>query len=130
MSRDRDFLPPRLAESATASSMLPTLEQLLAMHWDPDGEIRRALAARPDGPDATRPRTLAQVAAEVAGILSSAGDEAQVGGYLKREELAVFGSLPDEALKTRRRERREFVRGALWRAVRGISRPGDLPSPR
>lgn len=107
--------------------MLATLEQVLAVHWDPNGEIRSALAARPDGPDLTRPRNLAQVAAEVAGILSSGGDETNVSGYLKREELSLFGSVQDDALKSRRRERREFVRGALWRAVREISRPGDLP---
>ena len=53
--------------------------------------------------------------------------EPEVSGYLKREELALFGSVQDEALKARRRERREFMRGALWCAVRGISRPGDLP---
>lgn len=110
--------------------MLATLEQLLAGHWDPDGVIRSALATRPEGPDWTRPRNLAQVAAEVAGILSGGGGESEVSGYLKREEFALFGSVQDEALKTRRRERREFVRGVLWRAVRGISRPGDSPGAR
>lgn len=110
--------------------MLATLEQLLAAHWDPDGVIRSAMATRPEEPDPTRPRSLAQVAAEVAGIISSGGGEPEVSGYLKREELALFGSVQDEVLKTRRRERREFVRGALWRAVRGISRPGDSPGAR
>jgi|GEM_PF-4458798 hypothetical protein len=128
MSRERDFLPPHLVAKASSPLTLATLEQLLAAHWDPDGEIRRRLAVRPDGPDPTRPRNLGQVAAEVAGILGSGGDELQVGGYLKREEFALFGSVDDETLKTSRRARREFVRGALWRAVRGISRPGDLRS--
>ncbi len=109
--------------------MLATLERLLALHWDPDGVIRSALATRPAGPDPTRPRKLADVAIEIAGILSSGGGEPEVSGYLKREELALFGPVADEGLKTRRRERREFVRGALWRAVRGILRPGDLPGP-
>ena len=109
--------------------MLATLERLLAEHWDPDQTIRGALAMRPLGPDATRPRDLGGVAAEVAGILSSGGSEADVSGYLKREELALFGVVTDEMLKALRRERREFVRGALWRAVRGIPRPGDLTGP-
>jgi hypothetical protein len=110
--------------------MLATLERLLAAHWDPDGVMRDALATRHTGRDPTRPRSLAQVATEVAGILSSGGGEREVSGYLKREELALFGPVADEDLKARRRERREFVRGALWRAVRGISRPGDLPGGR
>jgi hypothetical protein len=130
VSGDQDFLPPRLAEAATSPAMLATLEQLLAAHWDPDQVIRSALAVRPPGPDPTRPRSLAQVAAEVAGILASGGGEPEVSGYLKREELALFGPVQDEALRARRRERREFVRGALWRAVRGIPRAGDLPGPR
>jgi hypothetical protein len=99
--------------------MLATLERLLAVHWDPDGVIRAALAARPPGPDPTRPRSLSAVAIEIAGILSSGGGEPEVSGYLKREELALFGPVEDEQLKARRRERRELVRGALWRAVRG-----------
>ena len=127
MSRTQDVLPLHLAQAATAPPMLATLERLLALHWDPDGVIRSALATRPAGPDPTRPRKLADVALEVAGILSSGGGEPEVSGYLKREELALFGPVADEGLKTRRRERREFVRGALWRAVRGILRPGDLP---
>jgi hypothetical protein len=109
--------------------MLATLEQILVTHWDPDQVIRAARAVRPEGPDPTRPRSLAQVAAEVAGILSSGGGEPEVSGYLKREELAPFGSVQDVALKARRRERREFVRGALWRAVRRIPRPGDRAGP-
>ena len=67
------------------------------------------------------------MSAEVAGLLSSGANELDVSGYLKREELALFGPVQDEALKAQRRERREFVRGVLWRAVRGISRLGDLP---
>jgi hypothetical protein len=129
MSRDPDFLPLRLAEAATSAAMLATLEQLLATRWDPDRVIWVALAARSEGPDPTRPRSLAQAAAEVAGILASGGGEPEVSGYLKREELALFGPVHDETLKARRRERREFVRAALWRAVRGIPRPGDLPGP-
>jgi hypothetical protein len=105
--------------------MLATLERLLAVHWDPDGAIRAALATRPTHPDPTRPRNLAQVALEVAGILSSGGGEPDLSGYLKSEELALFGPVADEELKARRRERRELVRGVLWRAVR----PEPDPAP-
>ena len=91
MSRDQDFLPLPLAEAATSPGMLATLEGLLAVNWDPDGAIRAALAVRPDGPDPSRPRSLAQVAAEVAGMLSSGARESDVRGYLKREELPLFG---------------------------------------
>jgi hypothetical protein len=130
VSRNREVLPLELMQAVMSPPILATLERLLAVHWDPDGAIANALASRPTGPDPTRPRSLAQVAVEVGAIFSGGGGEPEVSGYLKREELALFGPVADEQLKARRRERREFVRGALWRAVRGIARPDDLPGTR
>jgi hypothetical protein len=127
VSRTPEYVPPALEAAAHTPPVLARLERLLIARWDPDGAIRAALADRPTHPDPTRPRTLAGVASEVAAILAAGGGEPDVSGYLKREELALFGPVADEALREARRVRREFVRGALWRAVRGISRPDDLP---
>jgi hypothetical protein len=121
-----DPLPQSLAVAAFAPETLALLERVLTAQWDPDGTVAVALARRPVSHDPTRPRSLADVAREVAGLLSAGGGEAEVGGYLKREELALFGPLPEGEAKERRRARRERVRESLWRAVRGISRPDDL----
>jgi hypothetical protein len=122
-----DPLPQHLALAAASPTMHARLERLLATHWDPAGTLARALSARPPGPDPTRPRSLGEVARDVAGLLAAGGTEADVGGYLRREELAVLGPPIDEAERDGRGARRGAARAALWRAVRGIPRPEDLP---
>ena len=122
-----DPLPQSLALAATQPAMLARLTELLSTHWDPDGRLAAALAARPEGPDPTRPRSLTDVARDVAGLLAAGAPEPDVGGYLRREEGAVLGAPATEAEAASRRTRRTRVRGALWRAVRGISRADELP---
>ena len=126
MSGHSEPLHERLAIDAFAPERLALVERILAVQWDPDGAIAAALAERPPSNDPTRPRSLGDVARDVAGILAAGGRAGEAGGYLKREELALFGPLPEGELKDRRRLRRERVRESLWRAVRGIARPDDL----
>jgi hypothetical protein len=118
MSYKNDPLPRSLADAAMEPPMLGKLVQILGEQWDSDGVIGAALATRALGNDPTRPRDLAAVAKEAAGILSSGGTQSDVSGYLKREELALFGPIDDDAVKTDRRQRRELVKAALWLAVR------------
>jgi hypothetical protein len=129
MSRSRDPFPIHHGRHALLPETLATAKQLLVTHWDPDGALRRMLATRPAGPDATRPRSLDDAAREACGILAAGGPEAQVSGYLKREELAVLGPPDGEAEQVARRERRQRAAIALWRLVRGIPHPSDWERP-
>ena len=128
MSHGTDPLPQGMAFAAGSPATLERLERALAAHWDPDGDLARALAARPDGPDPTRPRSLAEVARDVAGLLAAGATEADVGGYLRREERAVLPGDPTPDELALRHLRRDRVRAALWRVVRGIARADDLAS--
>ena len=125
MAYKSDPFPPRLGMSASSPATQAALVRVLELHWDPDGTIARALAARPEGRDPTRPRTLAEVARDAAGLLAAGGTETDVGGYLRREERAVLPEPASEAEATERRQRRERTRQALWRTVRGIARADD-----
>ncbi len=127
MSRAPASFPPYHGRAAFRPETLAHAERLLVARWDPDGTIARAMAARPEGPDPTRPRTMADAALEACGILAAGGPEAQVSGYLKREEMALLQEPADDAELVARRERRQRVAAALWRLVRGITEPGDSP---
>ena len=129
MAYKSDPFPPRLGMTAASPAMQAALVRVLETHWDPDGTIARALAARPEGRDPTRPRTLAEVARDAAGLLAAGGTESDVGGYLRREEWAVLPKPETEEEATARRQRRECTRQALWRTVRGIARPDDGAEP-
>ena len=129
MSRSRDKFPLYHGRAALLPETLRDAEQVLAAYWDPEGRLRRGLATRPEGHDPTRPRSLAEAAREACGILAAGGPEAEVSGYLKREELAVLGPPADEAEQITRRERRQRAALALWRLVRGIPHPSDWERP-
>ena len=125
MSRSGEHMPSYLGRAALAPETLVAGEELLALHWDPDGSLRRAMAVRPTMPDPTRPRTLADAGREACGVLAAGGPEADVSGYLRREEVALLAPPEDEAEQIERRERRQRAAIVLWRLVRGISLPSD-----
>jgi len=127
MSRSPTSFPPYHGRAAFQPETLGQAARLLAACWDPDGALARAMATRPEGPDPTRPRTMADAALESCGILAAGGPEAQVSGYLKREEMALLHEPADDAERVARRERRQGVALALWRLVRGIPHPSDGP---
>lgn len=111
--------PQYLGKAAGSAAVIAQVEALLARAWDPNGELVSA-ARLSDSRDHGRPRTLAEFAAAVCGILGAGGSEAEVSGYLRREEAALW-----ELPRTQGTER-AAIAGAAWRIVRGISRPEDL----
>ena len=127
MGHDLDPIPRPLGYEISSPRMRARLAGVLAAHWDATGALAAALAARPEGPDPTRPRSLDEVARDVAGLLAAGGTEAALSGYLRREEEAVLGPPADDAERQFRGSRRAFVRAALWRAARGLELPGDIP---
>lgn len=130
MSRPRDSHPPYHGRAALKPETLEAAERLLAIRWDPDGILRRAMASRPESPDPTRPRTLADAAREACGVLAAGGPETQVSGYLRREEVALLEPPADEQEQIQRRERRQSAALALWRLVRGIPHPSEGEGPK
>lgn len=120
MPHQSDPMPQALALAAGSPAMQAQLVAALARDWDPHGVVGAALAARPEAPDPTRPRSLADVARDVAGLLAAGGTESEVGGYLRREEVAVLPMPATAAEAELRRIRRDRVRVALWRLVRGL----------
>jgi hypothetical protein len=100
-------------------AILARVEALLARDWDADGAIVRA-AADAAPMDGARPRSLAAYAAAVCGILAAGGSEAEVMGYLRREEEYLVDQPRTEGTE------RAAIAGAAWRLVRGIPRAEDL----
>ena len=111
--------PEYLGRAAGSPLVIAQVEAVLARAWDPDGElVKAAMSVNPS--DHGRLRTLAEFAAAVCGMLGAGGSEAEVSGYLRREEEAVW----EEARTTG--DQRAAIAGAAWRIVRGIARPEDL----
>jgi hypothetical protein len=109
-------MPRYHARLAFEPAVLAEVAQLLATHWDWDGALVRG-AQQVETPDPWQPRSLDEYALAVCGILAAGGPEAQVMGYLRREEEKLLG-----AARTTGEERSELARAA-WRAVRGIALP-------
>lgn len=111
--------PAYHGRAAGAADVIAQVEALLARMWDPSGDlVRTAASANPL--DNGRPRTLAEFAAAVCGMLGAGGSEAEVRGYLRREELALWTEARSDG------QQRAAIAGAAWRIVRGIARPEDL----
>lgn len=105
--------------AAGRADILAQVETLLARAWDPRGELVDA-ARSVEVHDHGRPRTLADFALGICGILGAGGSEALVCGYLRREEEAIWQSPRTSG------EERAVIARAAWRIVRGIARPEDL----
>lgn len=97
---------------------------LLAAHWDPHGELARALAVRPTGRDPSRPTALIDAAREAWGIVAAGGSMQDVSSYLRREETAISRVVIDDVERELRAQRRFDAANALYRFIH------DLPEPR
>jgi hypothetical protein len=115
--------PPYFGRAAGSPDVLAAVEALLAAYWDPNGEWQRAVLALAPL-DGGRARTLSQHAAAICGLLGAGGSEAEVMGYLRREEEAVWPEARSAG------GLRAAIAGAAWRIVRGVARPEDLVASR
>ena len=113
------------ARLAFEPAVLAEVRDLLARYWDPDGVIAagaHALATR----DLAQARSIADYALAVSGMLAAGGSEADVSGFLRREEAKLLGE-PRSSGHTR-----VPLARACWRAVRGLAPavlPDDVPAP-
>ena len=101
---------------AVDPKVLAEIVENLRTHWDSDGVLLRAAVAKA-GSHPTRPRDYDAFATEIAGILGAGGSEAEVAGYLRREEERLLGVARSTG------PTRWPIAQAAWRAVRGISLP-------
>jgi hypothetical protein len=113
------------ARLAFDPAVVSEVRDLLACYWDPDGALAgaaRALETR----DLAQPRSIADYALAICGILAAGGAEADVSGFLRREEAKLLGE-PRSTGHTRMPLAR-----ACWRAVRGLTPAvlrADAPAP-
>lgn len=112
-------IPPFYGRAAFSPDVIRQVEAVLKRAWDANGELIRA-AEVADPHDYARPRTLTAYATAVCALLGAGGSEAQVCGYLRREEEALLGAARTIA------QERGAIAGAAWRIVRGVARPEDL----
>lgn len=116
--------PQYHARLAFEPDVVAEIAELLVRYWDPDGAVTgaaRALESR----DLAQPRSIADYALAVCGILAAGGTEADVSGFLRREETKVLGEP-----RSRGHTRMPLAR-ACWRAVRGLAPavlPADVPA--
>jgi hypothetical protein len=110
-------------KAAFDAGVVTKIATALQMQWDPDGLLLHA-AAHAQSDDHTLARTYHDFALAIAGLLAAGGSEAEVSGYLRREEERLLG----EARST------GAIRWPLarlaWRAVRGIDLPPGQEVPR
>jgi hypothetical protein len=92
--------------------VVAAIAAVLRTQWDSDGALARASVASKD--DQTLARTYDDFALAVAGILGAGGSEAEVAGYLRREEERLLGTARSTG------QIRWVIAQAAWRAVRGI----------
>jgi hypothetical protein len=92
------------------------IARVLRTVWDPDGVLGLA-ASTAAAKDSVEPGTHEEFALTIAGILGAGGSEAEVCGYLRREEERLTG-----AARSTGQLRWDIAQDA-WRAVRGISLP-------
>jgi hypothetical protein len=112
------------ARLAFEPAMLAQVTELLARYWDPDGVIAAAALAF-ETRDLAQARSIADYALAVCGMLAAGGSEADVSGFLRREEAKLLGE-PRSSGHTR-----VPLARACWRAVRGLAPaalPGDVPA--
>jgi hypothetical protein len=113
------------ARLAFDPAVVAEVRDLLACYWDPDGALAgaaRALETR----DLAQPRSIAEYALAICGILAAGGAEADVSGFLRHEEAKLLG-----AARTTGHTRMPLAR-ACWRAVRGLAPAllrADTPAP-
>jgi hypothetical protein len=110
-------LPFRITDELRSDpTMVAGIAQILRTSWDADGGLVRA-ASTASGGNPAQPRTYEGFALSIARILGAGGSEAEVSGYLRREEERLLGvaRLTGQA--------RWLIAQAAWRAVRGISPP-------
>src|ERR1700722_6174267 len=105
-------------KAAFDAAAVQTIAAALQAQWDADGELERAAVAH-GSVDETAPRTYADFALAIAGLLAAGGSEAEVSGYLRREEVRLLGA-PRSTGKVR-----WPIAKLAWRAVRGIGRGED-----
>jgi hypothetical protein len=112
--------PPYHGKAAFDAAVVATIAAALQKQWDPDGALLAA-AATLGSNDTTVPRTYSDFALAIAGLLAAGGTEAEVSGYLRREEERLLGAARSTG------KVRWPIATLAWRAVRGISRDGDAP---
>ena len=78
-------------KAAFDAAIVATIGAALQRQWDPDGALLLAATTR-DGDDTTVPRTYGDFALAIAGLLAAGGTEAEVSGYLRREEERLLGA--------------------------------------
>jgi hypothetical protein len=107
-------------KAAFDAAVVSKIAAALQTQWDPDGKLLLA-AKTGENADTTAPRTYDDFALAIAGLLAAGGSEAEVSGYLRREEDRLLGS-PQSTGKVR-----WPIAKLAWRAVRGIGRDEDTP---
>jgi hypothetical protein len=107
-------------KAAFDAAVVSTIAAALQTQWDPDGTLLLA-ATTWENEDTTAPRTYDDFALAIAGLLAAGGSEAEVSGYLRREEERLLGA-PRSTGKVR-----WPIAKLAWRAVRGIARDADRP---
>lgn len=113
------------ARLAFDPAVVAEVRDLLARYWDPDGALAGAARAL-ETPDLAQPRSIADYALAICGMLAAGGAEADVSAFLRREEAKLLGE-PRSTGHTRMPLAR-----ACWRAVRGLTPtvpPKDVPAP-
>jgi hypothetical protein len=94
-------------------AVVAAIAAVLRTEWDSDGAL--ALAARvASKDDQTLARTYDDFALAVAGVLGAGGSEAEVAGYLRREEERLLGVARSTG------QMRWTIAQTAWRLVRGI----------
>lgn len=88
-------------------AIVPSIANVLASHWDADGDLARAADS-----------TYLEFATTIAGMLGAGGSEAEVAGYLRREEERLLGAAWSTG------HTRWPIAKFAWRAVRDLD-----PSP-
>jgi hypothetical protein len=97
-------------------AIVAAIATILRTQWDSDGELALA-ASTAVSDDVIQPKTHEDFALAIAGLLGAGGSEAEVSGYLRREEERLLGTARSTG------EARWPIAQAAWRAVRGSPLP-------
>jgi hypothetical protein len=110
--------PPYHGRAAFDPAIVAEIAQTLRARWDADGELALAATVGAVG-DAAQPKTYEDFTLAIVGILGAGGSEAEVAGYLRREEERLIGVARSTG------QTRWSIACTAWRAVRGISLPTE-----